>query len=165
LEDWDLIVDQVIDRRYPLAGYPGQEMAIRWTACDSGGKAGSTERAYNFYRKLKSIGKHRNFMLVKGASSNDVPRLRKSYPDSERKDRSAGARGEIPVYILNTTVLKDKLNNDLDIESPGRDYIHFPDWLEDWFLGCNRQVLPTHLKRLRIAYRQICRLPQLARSK
>lgn len=132
LEDWNEIITQVIDKRYPLCS-DEREMSIRWVSCDSGGKAGVTEKAYKFWRHLKKLGKHTRFILVKGSSHHDAPRIRKSYPDSDRKDRKAGARGEIPIYLLNTTILKDALDADLSIEEPGAGYIHFPEWLADWF--------------------------------
>ena len=133
LEDWDLLIEKVIKRRYPLCTDPDREMAIRWVSCDSGGKAGTTEKAYSFWRRLKTFGLTSRFSLVKGGSREDAPRIRKSFPDSDRKDRKAGARGEIPIHLLNTTIFKDALSNDLDIEESGPGYIHFPDWLADWF--------------------------------
>lgn len=58
-----------------------------------------------------------------------------SYPDSERKDRSAGARGEIPVLMINTLALKDQLNVMLDRTSAGGGRINMPDWLPDWWFA------------------------------
>jgi phage terminase large subunit GpA-like protein len=73
-------------------------------------------------------------MLVKGASSKDGPRVSKTYPDaSKRQDRKANARGEIPVWLLNTLVLKDALAADMERTEPGPGYIHWPAWLGAWF--------------------------------
>jgi len=132
-EDWELIKERVMDRTYPLGDGSGRRMSVKLTACDSGGVVGVTTRAYEFYRSLKARGEHHRFILVKGASSKSAPRVQLSYPDSERKDRHAGARGEIPVLLLNGTLLKDQLNTMLDREEPFGGMIRFPDWLPDTY--------------------------------
>lgn len=141
LEDWDLLTQQCLLKTYPLSDDSGRHMGIKGVACDSGGEEGVTEKAYNFWRRLRDsdgeefpTGLHRRFQLVKGASSKSAPRVQISYPDSERKDRHAGARGEIPVLMLNGNMLKDQLNNIMDRKpgDPGAS-ITFADWFEDWF--------------------------------
>ena len=128
LEDWDLIVSEVMDKKYPLYDGSG-EMGIRMTFCDSGGKEGVTSMIYDFYRKLKREGKHNRFMPVKGENHPGSPRAAVSHPDTKRKDRLAQARGEIPVLFFNANSLKDTLNNMLDREQVGGGKIDFPDWL------------------------------------
>lgn len=139
-EDWKLLVDQVILKTYPLADDSGRRMAIHMTVSDSGGKDGTTANAYKFYRWLlhpetwledgqdpgsaESIyawepGLASRFRLLKGASTPNAPRVRVEYPDSGRKDRNAGARGEIPVAMINTNTIKDDLNNRLERTTPG----------------------------------------------
>lgn len=130
-DDWLLLIDQVINRTYPLSDDSRRHMRIRFVACDSGGKAGVTERAYKFYRRLRSRGLVANFMLVKGDTKG--PRIKRSFPDSDRKDRKAGARGEIPVHLLNTVILKDHIYAGLDRIEPGPGCSHFPTWFEDWW--------------------------------
>jgi phage terminase large subunit GpA-like protein len=146
-EDWDLLITEVMDRKYPLAGGNG-EMGIAYTVCDSGGKEGVTTNAYLFYSKLRKIGRADRFMLLKGDPSPNAPRVRKSFPDSERKDRLAKARGEVPVLMINSNSVKDTLNGMLPAneETPARkvegEYIPagvsigriiFPDWLDTAF--------------------------------
>ena len=133
LEDWDLLVSEVMEKTYPLCDGSG-EMAIRMTFCDSGGKEGVTSMIYDFYRKLKKEGKHNRFMPLKGENHPGSPRAVVSYPDTKRKDRLAQARGEIPVLFFNSNSLKDTLNNMLDRDTEGTGgKIDFPDWLELWF--------------------------------
>lgn len=133
-EDWDLITPQVIEKSYELADNSGRRMSIRMVSCDSGGRAGVTPRAYEYYRRLKTLGYGGRFILTKGDPRKNVPRVVKSYPDSERKDRNAGARGEIPVLFLNSNVLKDWVDAALGRTEAGAGYIHFPDWLPfDYF--------------------------------
>jgi phage terminase large subunit GpA-like protein len=133
LEDWDRITEQVMERVYPLSDGSGRSMAVRMTVCDSGGKAGVTANAYNYYRKLKRDGLAGRFHLVKGTAIPTAPRVRVDYPDSGRKDRMAGARGDIPVQFFNSNLLKDELAARLETLVPGKGQIRFPQWLEDWF--------------------------------
>jgi len=141
-EDWRILKNMAIGKRYPLAYDETREMSAKLTLCDSGGfakdaKKGETvtEKAYEFYRALKKDPEynHKNFYLIKGGSRNDAPRVKKSFPDAQKKDRYATARGEIPVWLLNSNMLKDMVKNDLDRPEPGSGFIHFPDWLPTWF--------------------------------
>lgn len=145
-EDWDLLIKQVLLKTYPLADDSGRHMPIKMTGCDSAGRAGATTNAYSFWRRLRESpgeeypsGLHRRFQLIKGSSSRSAPRAQVTFPDSDRKDRHAGARGEIPVLFLNPELLKDQLNNMLGREPDDSDEVKsaasvtFPDWLPDWF--------------------------------
>lgn len=134
IEDWQILVDQVLLKPYPLETDERIGLAPTLLAIDSGGKAGVTERAYLFWRQARARGHAKQIMLVKGASRSDGARLTKTYPDAaKRQDRKANARGEIPVWLLNTLVLKDALAADLERSEPGPGYIHFPAWLGNWF--------------------------------
>src|SRR5690606_8313362 len=133
-EDWELIITEVIEKEYPLEDGSGF-MPVMMTFCDSGGREGVTTNAYNFWRKLRKEGNglEKRFLLVKGDSSPNAPRAHLTYPDSARKDRVAGARGEIPVLLLNANVLKDQLDNMLERRDAGSTVL-WPEWLPDeWF--------------------------------
>jgi len=135
LEDWDVIEDQVMSKKYPLEG-GGGEMAVCLTFCDSGGKEGVTTNAYNYWRKLRDEGKHGRFQLVKGEPNVHAPRVRLGYPDSVRKDRHANARGEVPVLFINTNMMKDYVDAMLDVQKDeignvvSAAKVEFPDWLD-----------------------------------
>lgn len=146
VEDWHLLIDQVLLKSYPLADESGRHMSIKMVGCDSGGAAdktndsSTTKNAYEFWRQLRDSdgsefpeGLHRRFQLLKGTSNKSAPRVQLSYPDSERKDRNAGARGEIPVLMIHTDKLKDQLNVMLDRKTAGGGKVNFPDWLPDTF--------------------------------
>lgn len=133
-EDWRRLIASVIDRRYPLADGSGRTMPVKLVGCDSGGKAGVTANAYEFWRYLKTIGKGHRLRLVKGADRVDAPRVELKFPDVRgRADRDSGARGDVPVLILNSTVLKDEVMGKVWRESPGPGYFHFPNWLPPSF--------------------------------
>lgn len=135
LDDWDLIEEQVIDKVYPLAGGKGT-MRVSLTLCDSGGKEGVTTNAYNYWRRLKAKGKGARLQLVKGEPKLAAPRVRLGYPDSQNKNRHAGAMGEIPVLFINVNVVKDYTDAMLDSqkneqgEVVGPPKVRFPDWLD-----------------------------------
>lgn len=153
-EDWKLLVKEVILKTYPLADGSGRHMPIKFTLCDSGGREGVTANAYNFVRWLRKgdfdedgveietedegtyawePGVANRFLLLKGASTMNAPRVKLDFPDSGRKDRHAGALGEIPVLFINTHLLKDNLDKMLDRKEAGGGRINFPDWLDDNF--------------------------------
>lgn len=134
LEDWDRLIEKVIERRYPLADGSGRSMPIRLVGCDSGGEEGVTQRAYDFWRSLRKKGLAHRFRLLKGAAAANAPRVLENFPDSRgRKDRHAGGAGDVPVLMLNTTLLKDAVMADVWRTSPGPGFYHFPKWLPTSF--------------------------------
>lgn len=107
-EDWNLITEQVVEKEYELEDGSGF-MSVKITGIDSGGKSGTTTKAYNYWRSMRDDGKGGRVLLIKGEPKFGAPRAEIDFPDADRKDRSAGARGEIPVLFLNSNVLKDTL--------------------------------------------------------
>ena len=73
------------------------------------GLAGVTVNAYDFFRKLRreGAGEHARFFLIKGESHPGAPRTRVSFPDAQKKDRSAAARGDVPVLLFVSVVCTD----------------------------------------------------------
>lgn len=136
-EDWHLLVEQVLLKTYPLADGSGRQMQIKVAGCDSGGQEGVTTNAYNFWRWLRDdcpeSGLERRFILIKGSSNRNAPRVQVTFPDSERKDRKAASRGEVPVLMLNTNQVKDQVMSMLDRKDPYGGRVSFPNWLPDSF--------------------------------
>jgi phage terminase large subunit GpA-like protein len=129
VEDWHVLVDDVINRTYTYAN--GETIKPRVTLCDSGGKQGVTDKAYEFYRAIRKKGLGRRFMLVKGVGNINAPRVAESWPDARaRKDRTAG-RGDVPVWLLNVNSLKDGISGDIGRDEPGPGYVHLPSWLDE----------------------------------
>jgi phage terminase large subunit GpA-like protein len=128
-DDWHELIEHVIEKEYEVDDGSGRLMGIKQVGCDSGGREGVTGKAYEFYRHLRKLNKHGRFILLKGEGLPNQPRTRISTPDSSRKDQKAVARGDIPVMIMNSNLLKDDLNGRLDSIIPGKGMIRFPDWL------------------------------------
>lgn len=131
-EDWDLLIDQVINRTYPIQGKPGKRMALKAVGCDSGGKAGVTARAYSFWRRLKKKGLSQRFVLLKGTGAPTAPQARESMPDANDRKRLAIAKGDVPVWILNSNMLKNEANNRLDSTERGKGMVRIPKWMPTW---------------------------------
>lgn len=138
-EDWDTIIHNVINKTYPRENGKG-ELPVMLTACDSGGLEGVTDNAYRFWRRLNAQGlAHRNylhtrFILIKGASTKTAPIIRETFPDTtKRANRKVKAIGDVPVYLLNSDLLKDITANDTERKEVGPRFVHFPNWLGAWF--------------------------------
>lgn len=155
LEDWKLITEEVLLKTYPLIDGSGREMAVKLTVCDSGGKEGVTSNAYKFFRWLRDgknptdpsgavgpveVGEYKweaglagRFQLLKGDSVPSAPRVQIRFPDSQRKDRHAGARGEVPVMFINSNLVKDMVDKMLDRTDANGGRISFASWLPNTF--------------------------------
>lgn len=135
LEDWDLIAEQVLSKTYQLSDGSKRTMGIRMAACDSGGRDGVTTMAYNFVRRLRTEEDMTHlasrFHLLKGEPSPKAPRTRIGFPDSSKKDKLSGARGDVPVLFLNSNQIKDSLAGRFDSLTPGKGMYRLPNWLPD----------------------------------
>ena len=134
-EDWQEVTSEVIKRTYELPDSSGRKLAIRYTVCDSGGEAGATSMAYNYYRALRLSGDGHRFHLIKGDPLPSRPRTQITFPDSNQKDKLTAARGDVPVMLLNSNALKDALVARLDSMVLGKGMFRFPDWLPDWWFS------------------------------
>ncbi|MGU6937210.1 phage terminase large subunit family protein [Salmonella enterica subsp. enterica serovar Madelia] len=133
-EDWQLLITDVLEKTYALQADPSRRMPVLAMAVDSGGESGVTDNAYKFWRQCRRDGLGKRVYLVKGDSTRRQKIITKTHPDNTgRSDRRADARGEVTVYLLQTDMLKDQLSNNLERKTPGAGYIHFPDWLGEWF--------------------------------
>lgn len=145
-EDWDLLIDKVMDKQYNLADGSDRQMKILATFCDSGGGEGATHNSYNFWRRLRQNqdrpGLHRKFTLVKGGTSKNAPRAYTTWPDSKQTGPKATARGDVPVVLFNPNLLKDqvagmmqrRIDGDVSTTDEKRGgMLRYPDWSEDWF--------------------------------
>jgi len=135
--DWDDLLALLSETAYPLADGSGRSMAILASGYDSGGSAGVTLQAYGAWRRARAAGRVRfagmfdgrhgwTILPLKGASTLNAPSLTVTFPDTQRRDRFAGARGEIPLGIFNPNRFKDDLVTQLQRGEPGDWYVHFP---------------------------------------
>lgn len=134
IEHWEYITHKVVNATYKVGD--DLELRIYRTMIDSGGSAGVTERAYEYWRILKKQQLSTRVQLIKGGSEISMiqPIIKLSYPDATKKeDKYQGARGDVPLLILNTLLLKDAIKSSIDREEYGANYMHYPDWLKEWW--------------------------------
>ncbi|HAX2304672.1 TPA: phage terminase large subunit family protein [Escherichia coli] len=133
-EDWDVLLTDVFHKSWPLASDPSQQMRLMAMAVDSGGEDGLTDNAYKFWRRCRRDGLGKRIYLFKGDSIRRAKLITRTFPDNTgRTGRRAQAAGDVPLWLLQTDALKDRVNNALWRDSPGPGYVHFPDWLGSWF--------------------------------
>ena len=147
IEDWYLIIEQVLERTYALPDGSDRRMRIKAVVCDSGGREGVTANAYAFWRYLRDVHPgehHRRFQLLKGGSNKNAARAALVFPDSERKDRHAAARGEVPVLMINTDLIKDQVDGLLGRQTEFAGMIHFPKFLPSTFYTELTVEVKTH---------------------
>ncbi len=133
-EDWDVLLTDVFHKSWPLASDPSQQMRLMAMAVDSGGEDGVTDNVYKFWRRCRRDGLGKRIYLFKGDSIRRAKLISRTFPDNTgRTGRRAQAAGDVPLWLLQTDALKDRVNNALWRDSPGPGYVHFPDWLGSWF--------------------------------
>ncbi|MEL2776260.1 phage terminase large subunit family protein [Escherichia coli] len=133
-EDWDVLLTDFFHKSWPLASDPSQQMRLMAMAVDSGGEDGVTDNAYKFWRRCRRDGLGKRIYLFKGDSIRRAKLITRTFPDNTgRTGRRAQAAGDVPLWLLQTDALKDRVNNALWRDSPGPGYVHFPDWLGSWF--------------------------------
>ncbi|EEY3269382.1 phage terminase large subunit family protein [Escherichia coli] len=133
-EDRDVLLTDVFHKSWPLASDPSQQMRLMAMAVDSGGEDGVTDNAYKFWRRCRRDGLGKRIYLFKGDSIRRAKLITRTFPDNTgRTGRRAQAAGDVPLWLLQTDALKDRVNNALWRDSPGPGYVHFPDWLGSWF--------------------------------
>ncbi|EFP0883287.1 phage terminase large subunit family protein [Escherichia coli] len=133
-EDWDVLLTDVFHKSWPLASDSSQQMRLMAMAVDSGGEDGVTDNAYKFWRRCRRDGLGKRIYLFKGDSIRRAKLISRTFPDNTgRTGRRAQAAGDVPLWLLQTDALKDRVNNALWRNSPGPGYVHFPDWLGSWF--------------------------------
>ncbi|EHC8779377.1 phage terminase large subunit family protein [Escherichia coli] len=133
-EDWDVLLTDVFHKSWPLASDPSQQMRLMAMAVDSGGEDGVTDNAYKFWRRCRRDGLGKRIYLFKGDSIRRAKLITRTFPDNTgRTGRRAQAAGDVPLWLLQTDALKERVNNALWRDSPGPGYVHFPDWLGSWF--------------------------------
>lgn len=134
-EDWDRITEKVLNSTYRLAD--GREMRVRLAVVDTGGEPGVTDKAYDWYRRLRRVALHGRVMLIKGGSSKDAPLIRETMAGAKHE----GMKGDVPLYLLNTNLMKDAVHAMMMRATPGPGYLHIPAWLpKSWFDEFNAEV-------------------------
>jgi len=118
-EDWDTLTDQVLAATYRTT-IEGEELRVKLLVADSGGEAGVTENAYQWYLRLQKTGLQHKVRLYKGGSTAGAPLIRQT---------RVGPRKSVPQLLCNPNLLKDAVHNASRREDAGAARLHFPTWL------------------------------------
>ncbi|MDD2794374.1 terminase gpA endonuclease subunit [Acidocella sp.] len=135
--DWNDMLKLATTTAWPLAGQPGRGMKALVVGFDSAGAPGVTTQAYDAWRRLKAARGLRmlgridgrpawSVLPMKGASTLQAPRLQVVYPNAQRGDRLAQARGEVPLGVFNPNNFKDDLNGQLILAEDVPWSVRFP---------------------------------------
>ncbi|EFG9813999.1 phage terminase large subunit family protein, partial [Escherichia coli] len=82
----------------------------------------------------RSDGLGNRVFLFKGDGLRRDRLINRTFPDNTgRSARRARASGDVALWLVQTDAFKDRVNNALWRDTPGPNYIHFPDWLGRWF--------------------------------
>jgi phage terminase large subunit GpA-like protein len=122
-EDWN-VLDKLLADEFGIEGAEGKVQA-RMIAVDSGGADEATNNAYAYAARLQRLGKAGRFALTKGASSSKSARI--------ATGKAGDDRIRVPLYIVNSNLIKDEVIHSLSRAEAGPGYLHLPDWVGDWF--------------------------------
>ena len=136
-DDWDRLLIRLRSHAYPLADSPKRGMKVLAIGYDSGGQDGVTLQAYEAWRRARKRGDVRylgkkdgrdawTILPLKGASGINAASLLVAYPETQRKDRFAANRGDVPLGIFNPNTAKDVVALQLQQAEAGPLYVHFP---------------------------------------
>lgn len=136
IEDWSILLEKVGTKQYLLESDSAQAMFSALVLFDCGGEDGVTNNAYEFWRKLRNANLGHRMMAVRGSSDQNAKRIDKRYPNVvDRKDRNSSARGDVPVFFLNSNLFKDTVMADLERDIPGPGFVHIPDWVDEQYFA------------------------------
>ena len=119
-EDWDQIEVEVMRKTY-RTNDPDKSMRIKLTVVDTGGEDGVTNNAYAWYRRLRKAGKHRSVRLTKGVSTRVEWHIRETMVGGKQGE------GDVPLQLLDPNKFKDLVWANLQRQTPGAGYYHFPE--------------------------------------
>ena len=116
LSDWKRLEGRVALHRYRCAD-SDLTLPIRLTCVDSGGRAGATAKAYEWWLSLDPTLRAKVRLLKGDTRVTEV--VKQSIVDKN-----------VPLLLVNTDILKDDIDGNLKITEDGPGKMHFPDWLD-----------------------------------
>ena len=126
-EDWDVLTDRVVQSTYRLED--GREMKVLAVGVDTGGESGTTQQAYQWYRRLKQQHLRQRVFLLKGSSNKQRFPVQKS----EGRDPRGRPMRDVTIHMVDTDFFKDMVSASMRRMEAGPQYMHFPSWLKQWF--------------------------------
>ncbi len=134
-------LDEVLDRRYKFKS--GISLKISLSFIDEGGHFTQEVRSHCLQRQGKRL------FPIKGAIRRDIPFT--SPPKKQKIVVNGQVIGQVWVYEIGVNAGKQKIVDNLRVQSPGANFCHFPirdDYGKQYFkqLMSERLVYNSHLK-------------------
>lgn len=126
-EDWDAITQKLVNATYKTS--TDRELRVKLTVVDTGGEAGTSANAYQWFRRVIASGLSPRVMLVKGGAQKPATPVMKA----NARDARGHAIKDIRLHLLDTDFFKDIVASSLKRPTAGAGYMHFPDWLPATF--------------------------------
>ena len=127
-EDWD-VLPPLLEKAYPVADSDYQLRPVAMIV-DSGGEAGVTEKAYQFYRRARASGNGRRVFLNKGQGGLERDRARHGTPEKILQRKRAKV-SDIRLIYSGTDKLKDEVTLALTRKEAGPTKYHLSRHLDD----------------------------------
>lgn len=132
IEDWLVLIDEVVNRRFPIVGKPGWEMPVAVVTVDIGdGNVTAIGREFAS-RALKAgcfWGTAENpwskVRLVRGAKKADAPEVADMIKDPERDDANRVVNPFVKEYSLGVHKLKELVVERLGVDDGGPGQCYF----------------------------------------
>lgn len=124
-EHWQVLLQQVVWRRYPLQTDPAQTVAIASTAIDTGGAEGVTTNAFKFFYAAVAAGVPPDAITLIKGGNNPRARLLPA-PTIDAKRKRAKTDPDAPLFVPNVNRFKSIVDVRLRRQIPGPAYIHLP---------------------------------------
>lgn len=130
-EDWDVLTERVLRSTYRVAGST-RELRIKLVAVDTGGEQrkgakankdeGVAALSYGWWRRLRREGLDKRVRLIKGTGNAVTWHFRETMVGGKNDT------GDVPLYLLNSNLLKDAVDGALGRLEPGPGFVHIPGW-------------------------------------
>ncbi|PZU59819.1 MAG: hypothetical protein DI547_04910 [Sphingobium sp.] len=132
IEDWMLLIDEVVNRRFPIIGRPGMEMPVAVTVIDIG-DGNVVAKGREFAARALAAGCYwgsasnpwSKVRLIRGAKSAEAPELADMIRDPERDDDNQVVNPFIKEYTLGVSRLKRQARERLAVTDGGPGQCYF----------------------------------------
>jgi len=125
-EDWQALTDRVINATYRID--EEKELQVYHTVVDYGGEDGVSANAAAWRQGLRRAGLANRVALSKGDG-----RQKEAVQQTVARDRRGRKMRDVPLLMFSSDQFKDMIAAAMRRTEPGPTYMHFPQWLKQWF--------------------------------
>ena len=124
-EDWD-VLEGLAERAWPVAetGFGLKPLLL---GVDSHGKAGVTDKAYQFWRGRRDAGQMDRWHVLRGIGGLEKPRVERKRPT--RANKGGNPASDVLITSVGTDRLKDEIATAITRKDGGQRSLHLADGL------------------------------------